>query len=448
MIGAGLGHDVVEFGRALRDAGLAVGTPEIESFAQALGWIDPLIRREVYLAARATLVRRREDLAVFDELFAAFFGGPSPGRGRGATPAPLAPRHDPDRVFRTALVAYMAERAEPEARELEVPEHDKAASATELLQRKDFAACTPAELEAIARAMRELRLEVALRRSRRQVRSRRRGRLDLPRIVRDAARRGGAVLALAHRRDKLRRRPLVVLADISGSMELYSRILLQFLHGVTQRHAGTETFVFGTRLTRITPQLQIRRVDAALEHAAREIVDFAGGTRIGDCLHAFDRLHARRVLGRGAVVLIISDGWDTGDPARLAAQMHHLARRAHRVVWLNPLAGRAGYAPEARGMAAALAHVDDFLPIHDLRSLHELAHRLGRIPRRKGAVHAGRPVVQAPSGLAAVGARAVSYARPISRSVRSDHPHDHPHDPPHGLPDLHGHLDPGTERTP
>lgn len=409
---AGPGHDVVGFARALRDAGLPVGTPEAAAFAEALGWIDPLVRREVYLAARATLVRRREDLAVFDELFARFFGGPAPARGRAA---PLAPRHDPAKVFRTALVAYMAERAEPAARELEVSEHEKAASELELLQRKDFADCTPAELDAIARAMRELRLDVTLRRSRRLVRARRGGRLDLPRIVRDAARRGGAVLALATRRPKLRRRPLVVLADISGSMELYSRLLLQFLHGVTQRHARTETFVFGTRLTRITPQLQIRRVDAALDHAGREIADFAGGTRIGECLHAFDRLHARRVLGRGAVVLIISDGWDTGDPARLSAAMHRLARRAHRIVWLNPLLGRAGYAPDVRGMAAALAHIDDFLPIHDLRSLHDLAHRLGRLPRRKGAVRAPWP--HKPRAGLADGA-----PRSDTRAARSPHP--------------------------
>ncbi|HMG52150.1 MAG TPA: VWA domain-containing protein [Kofleriaceae bacterium] len=414
----GLGHDVVGFARALRAAGLPVGVSEAESFAQALAWIDPLDRRAVYLAARATLVRRREDIAVFDELFAVFFGGPSPGRGQ---PAPVAPRHDPHWVVRTALVSYMAERVEAGAREVDVPEHDKAASPHEQLQRKDFAECTPAELEAIARAMRELRLDLTLRRTRRLIRARRHGRLDLPRIVRDAARRGGAVLALARRRPKLRRRPLVVLADISGSMELYARILLQFLHGVTQRHARTETFVFGTRLTRITGQLQIRRVDAALAHAAREIVDFAGGTRIGECLHAFDRLHARRVLGRGAVVLIISDGWDTGDPARLAAEMRRLAHRAHRVVWLNPLLGRAGYAPEVRGMAAALAHVDDFLPVHDLHSLHELAGQLARIPRRKGAVHPGRSGVPVPSGLAAVGPRAVSYPRAPSLSGRRGH---------------------------
>jgi uncharacterized protein with von Willebrand factor type A (vWA) domain len=384
--GAGVPHDIVAFVRALRAAGLRVGVDQSESFAQALAWVDPMVRRDVYLAARATLVFRREDLAVFDELFAEFFGGPQPApRGAAAQEPPLAPRHDRREFFRTALVAYMAERVDPAAREVEVPDRARAASGLEQLQRKDFADCTADELDAIARAMRELRLDVTLRYSRRLVRARRGDRLDLPRIVRDAARRSGAVLALARRRRKLRRRPLVVLADISGSMELYSRILLQFLHGVTQRHARTETFVFGTRLTRITGQLQIRNVDAALDHAAREIVDFAGGTRIGDCLHAFERQHARRVLGRGAVVLIISDGWDTGEPARLAAEMRRLAERAHRIVWLNPLAGRAGYAPEARGMAAALAYVDDFLPVHDLASLQTLAHRLGRLPRRKGA---------------------------------------------------------------
>jgi uncharacterized protein with von Willebrand factor type A (vWA) domain len=380
IVALALGRDAVGFARALRDAGLRVGVEQTASFAQALSWVDPLARREVYLAARSTLVARREDHAVFDELFAAYFGVPGDGSSARprAQPTPLAPRHDRGAFFRTALAAYMAERVEPGAREVDVPEDRKAASGLELLQRKDFGDCTPAELDAIARAMRDLRLDLTLRRSRRLVRARRGDRLDLPRIVRDAARRGGTVGALAWRRPKLRRRPLVVL-------ELYARILLQFLHGVTQRHARTETFVFGTRLTRITGQLQIRNVDAALAHAAREIVDFAGGTRIADCLRAFGRLHARRVLGRGAVVLLISDGWETGEPAQLGAEMRRLAERAHRVVWLNPLLGRAGYAPVARGMAAALPHVDDFLPIHDLCSLQALATQLGRLPRRKGA---------------------------------------------------------------
>ncbi|HET9627790.1 MAG TPA: VWA domain-containing protein [Kofleriaceae bacterium] len=379
-------HDVVGFVRALRARGVGLGIEHGERFAHALALVaptEPLDRRALYLAARATLVTRREDLAVLDDAFAAHFGGPR------ATPqaTPLAPRHDRGAFFKTALVSYMAERAAADAEEVAVPEHHKAASAHELLQRKDFATCTPAELDEIARAMRELRLDVTLRASRRLVRARRKGRLDLPRIVRDAARRGGLALTLARRQRKLRRRPLVVLADISGSMELYSRILLQFLHGVTQRHVRTETFVFGTRLTRITSELQIRRVDAALDRASRAIVDFAGGTRIADSLHTFERRFARRVLGRGAVVLVISDGWETGDPVALAAEMKQLAARAHRVVWLNPLLGQRGYTPVARGMAAALAYVDDFLPIHDLRSLHALADHLARIPRRKSQRH-------------------------------------------------------------
>jgi uncharacterized protein with von Willebrand factor type A (vWA) domain len=211
------------------------------------------------------------------------------------------------------------------------------------------------------------------------------------RVLRNAASHGGIALALHRLRRKLKRRPLVVLADISGSMELYSRILLQFLHGVTHRHGPTETFVFGTRLTRITSQLQIRDVDTALTHAAREIVDFAGGTRIGECLQTFNRLHARRVLHAGAVVLLISDGWETGDPVLLDAEMRRLRERCHRVVWLNPLLGGAGYEPRARGMSIALAHVDDFLPVHNLQSLQDLSTHLARISRRRGAVGATRP---------------------------------------------------------
>jgi uncharacterized protein len=184
----------------------------------------------------------------------------------------------------------------------------------------------------------------------------------------------------------------VVLADISGSMELYSRILLQFLHVITRRHVHTETFVFGTRLTRITSQLQLRDVDSALDHAARAIVDFAGGTRISDCLGEFNRRHARRVLHKGAVVLFISDGWETGDTALLDVEMRRLHARCHRLVWLNPLIGRAGYEPRAQAMQIALAHIDDFLPVHNLQSLRELSWHLARIPRRKGALRADRPV--------------------------------------------------------
>jgi hypothetical protein len=331
---------------------------------------------DLYLAARATLVCRREDLAIFDEVYAKLHG-----ELPRVQPAPPAPRHP-----RTALQSWMAERADPASRESDVPEEAKTASPLERLARKDFAACTPDELEALARAMRDCRFELTRRDSLRLARARRGDRLDLPRAVREAARHGGKVLRLPKRRRKPKHRPLVVLADISGSMELYARLLLQFLHGLTRRHPHTETFTFGTRLTRITPQLQLRDPGAALRHAGREIVDFAGGTRIGASLAEFNRQHARRVLRRGAVLLLISDGWETGEPAALAKEMRRLAGRSHRVIWLNPLLGGKGYEPRARGMAAALPHVDDFLPVHDLHSLRQLSAHLARIPRRKGAI--------------------------------------------------------------
>lgn len=374
--------DVVGLGRALRSAGLAIGLDQEQAFGHALAALPRLDRRAIYLSARVTLVTRHEDHPIFDDEFARWFGDDSEG-----TPAkmPMAPRHD--RAFvKTALGSFMAQKATAEDPDVPVPDEVKVASPGELLQRKDFALLTDVEREAVAKLLRTLRLDLAMRRSLRWVRARRGSRLDLARAVRDAGRHRGVVMTLPRKARKLKRRPLVVLADISGSMELYARILLQFLHGVTQRHAGTETFVFGTRLTRITPQLQLRSVDAALDQAAREIVDFAGGTRIADCLHAFDRQHARRVIRRGAVVLIISDGWETGEPAQLAAEVARIAARAHRVIWLNPLAGRTGFAPTAGGMAAVLPHLDELLPIHDLRSIHELAARLARLPRRKTTV--------------------------------------------------------------
>jgi uncharacterized protein with von Willebrand factor type A (vWA) domain len=279
----------------------------------------------------------------------------------------------------------MAERAAERDPEVALPDERKAASALELLHTIDFAACTPDELHALSRAMRELRLDIAKRTSRRLIAARRGDRVDLAGVVRAAARYGGVPAVLARRRPKIKLRPLVVLADISGSMELYSRLVLQFLHWVAQRHRPTEVFVFGTRLTRITAPLALRDVDRALDRAARAIVDYAGGTRIADSLHEFNRRYARRLVRGGAVVLIISDGWETGDPAALGREVARIHARAHRLVWCNPLLEHEGYAPHVRGMAAALPHVDDFLPIHNLQALHQLADHLRRLPRRKGA---------------------------------------------------------------
>ena len=383
MIGEHIHRDVVALSRALRAAGLPVGVDQTTSFARALGWVDPLSKHEVRLAAQATLTFRREDQPVFDALFEAFWSG-DPAAAALPRKVPMAPRHDPATFHRTALVSYMAQKASERDPEVPVPERSKAASAAELLQRKDFSALTAAERAAIERALRDLRFDVIRRTTRRRVASRRGDQIDLRGVLRAAARRCGQVLALPRRRRKVKRRPLVVLADVSGSMELYARLLLQFLHGMTQGLRETETFVFGTRLTRITAELRLRSVDVALDQAARQIVDFAGGTRIGESVGTFNRLHARRVLRRGAVVLLVSDGWETGDAARLDAELGRLKRRCHRLVWLNPLLGGPAYQPEARGMAAALAHIDDFLPVHNLQSLRDLSFYLARIPARRG----------------------------------------------------------------
>lgn len=381
MIRASVEHSVVAFSRALRGGGMTVGVDQSESFGRALLLVDATVRRDFYLAARATLVSRREDLPLFDSIFGSFWseGRASPGRGQKM---PWAPRHDP--VPRTAFAAYMAQRARAEDPDVEVPELAKAASALELLQRKEFAQLTAEELRSIDRALRELHFQPALRVTRRRMPARRGKTIDLRRALRVASRHDGAVLALPKRCRKVKRRPLVVVADISGSMEIYSRILLQFVHGLTRIHRLTETFVFATRLTCITSQLRIRNVDEALEHAAAAIVDFAGGTRIAESLRAFNRLHARRVLRRGAVLLLVSDGWETGDLGLLDAEMQKLRTLCYRLIWLNPLLGRSTYRPLAVGMSIALQHVDDFLPIHSLQSLQQLAVHLARLPSRKG----------------------------------------------------------------
>lgn len=372
--------ELVGLVRELRGAGLAVGIEQAEAFAHAIELVDPLSRREIYLAARSTLVTRHEDLAPFDAVFSARWGGRLVA---SAQKVPLAPRHDPGAAPRTALLAYMAQRAGATDPEVEVPERAKAASALERLQRTDFAALGDDEREAIERALRGVRFDVTLRQTRRRSPSRRGDQIDLRRSLRAFARHG-AVLTVPRRSRKWKQRPLVVLADISGSMELYARLLLQFLHGLTQGARQVETFAFGTRLTRITPALRQRSIDMALREAAVAIVDFGGGTRIGESLRAFNREHAPRVLRRGAVVLVLSDGWETGDVAQLARELERTKARCHRLVWVNPLLGQAGYEPRAAGMAAALAHVDDFLPVHDLQSLRQLAAHLARLPARKG----------------------------------------------------------------
>jgi uncharacterized protein len=214
--------------------------------------------------------------------------------------------------------------------------------------------------------------------------------IDVRRVLRETARLGAVPARPPRRSRAVKHRPLVLIADISGSMERYARLVLQFFHVMLRTLPRTEAFVFGTRLTRLTPQLRVRNIDRAIADAARDVIDWAGGTRIGASIDAFNRQWARRVLGRGAIVVIVSDGCDRGDPVLLARALRQLAHRCHRLVWLNPHLGHAEYAPRAAGMAAALPHIDDFLSVRDLRSLEAFARTLARLPRTRGARGGGR----------------------------------------------------------
>jgi uncharacterized protein with von Willebrand factor type A (vWA) domain len=256
-------------------------------------------------------------------------------------------------------------------------------SATEALKNKDFSQFTPEEIERAKLLMQRISWEITMRRSRRTIRAAKGNYLDIRRSFRANMKYGGEPIELARRRRKMKPRRVVLICDISGSMDRYSRLLLQFVHTVEQGLSRAEVFVFGTRLTRITRQLRVRNIDAALERVSKEVQDWAGGTRIGESLQTFNTIWARRVLGQGAIVLIISDGWDRGDVEVLRREMARLQRSSFRLIWLNPLLGSPTYQPLTRGIQAALPYVDDFLPIHNLHSLEALALALADVTSRR-----------------------------------------------------------------
>jgi uncharacterized protein with von Willebrand factor type A (vWA) domain len=364
---------LVDFASELRSAGIAVGSGDILTYCEAMTPLDPTDLLDLYWAGRATLVSRRENIRVYDEVFRRFF---------------LA-AGDPVRELLT-LKADVAAEAEAV---LEVPATDPAgdgneeeatlglmASGAEALRRKSFAACTPEELAAVRRIMARLRLTPPRRRTRRTAAARSGRCPDLRRTVRESMRMHGEPAELYWRRRKVRLRPLILILDVSGSMADYSRNLLQFAYSAERAAAKVEVFCFGTRLTRVTRALDHRRPDDALEMAAKAVFDWEGGTRIGDSLDAFVRDWGRRGLCRGGIVVICSDGLDRGDPSVLATAMQRLQRLSHRVVWMNPHKGdNAGFRPSTLGMMVAAPHVDLMLSGHDLRSLEELATLLPKL---------------------------------------------------------------------
>jgi uncharacterized protein with von Willebrand factor type A (vWA) domain len=365
------------FGRVLRRAGIHVPSARFAEIVEALGYVDLSARDEVYHACRALLVHRHDQMALFDAAFAAFWRlhherQPS-AEGSGANAdASRAVVIDVEDLL--APPPTDAPDADTQSSERLV----KTWSAAGGLGNKDFAAFTPEELAEARTALSRLVWQPGARRTRRWVRGQG-ARVDLRRAIAGSVRSGGDVVKLPRRTRRERPRPLVLLCDVSGSMERYSRMLLYFAHAVTRRHRQVETFLFSTRLTRVTRELRVTGPDDALAAVAASVSDWSQGTRIGAVLKEFHQRWGRRVLSGGAVALLISDGWDRGDPRELGAQIARLQRRCHRLIWLNPLIGTADYAPLTRGLQAALPFVDDFLPVRTLSNLAQLALHLNAL---------------------------------------------------------------------
>jgi uncharacterized protein with von Willebrand factor type A (vWA) domain len=367
---------VVTFGRCLREAGLEVGPGRLGDALTGLAEVDVGNPQDVYWTLRTTLVTKAEEIDAFDRAFQAWFMRmPTAAEGRRAEPPPK----------RRAL----EQRARGETREEGGEDHDEPTeigwSAHEILRHKDFASMTPEEFAELRVLVRDLASRRPQRSSRR-LRPHRRGRVvDLRRLARRSLATGGDPIERAFRRRADVPRKLVVLCDVSGSMEKYTRPLLLFLHAVVGSGSGVEVFAFGTRLTRLTRELRTRDPEKALAGAADRVVDWAAGTRIGGALKAYNDLWGRRALTRGAVVVIVSDGWERDDPQLVTREMARLSRAAYAVVWVNPLKGHPDYQPLAGGMRAALPYVDRFLSGHNLASLEELADVVTKIERRHAA---------------------------------------------------------------
>ena len=371
---------VIGFCRVLRDNGLPVTPSESIDAVRSLALLDLVDRAEVHLALRAVLTTRRDDVALFDALFAAWWRSEDPSEADDGKSASRLARSIPNAKAQAPTAAGLAllRWAKPgDAREEEQSPGLSSPSANDSRARKDFASFESTELTDIERLTARLARRLNARRSRRW-RPARAGngvRLDLRRTIRLSLKTGGDAIELARRERRLRRTKLVALCDVSGSMDLYSRFLLQFLYALQHAFARVETFVFSTRLVRITDALTRDTYRTALDILARTETGWSGGTRIGDSIADFVERWPR-LVDRRTVVLVLSDGWDTGEPEILGDAMRAIGRRAGRVVWLNPLLGNPSYKPMTRGMQAAMPHVDVFAACHNVESLEALGRHL------------------------------------------------------------------------
>ncbi len=363
----------VAFGRVLRGAGLRTGTDRLVEFARAVEELDAGRRDDVYWAGRVTLVSRPEDIEVYDRAFELFWetGGGAKSRPRPKVRFSIP---QPDRSVMPPKKTVEENEAGEEAVRLRY-------SPVEVLKRRDFALYSPEEFAELQRLLADLRVTGALRRSRR-LESAPRGRHDPRRTLRGAMRTGGEAVRHHFRKARVQPRRVVLLCDVSGSMAPYSRALLRFLHASVVSGSRLEAFSVGTRLTRLTRELATHDPDRALRQATEAAPDISGGTRLGDTIKEFVDRWGQRGMARGAVVVILSDGWDRGDVGVLAEQMRRLSRLAYRIIWVNPLKSAPGYKPLAAGMAAALPHVDIFLSGHNFESLEELARAVAAAAER------------------------------------------------------------------
>jgi len=381
-----LQRNLIVFGRLLRRVGIDVHVGRLIDVTDALQHVDLSSRDEVYHTCRALLVHRHDQLAIFDRAFDVFWrvqvGSSTSVKGEGR------PGRDHGRDQGHGEWVPLGE----------IDSADKSDSPPQVMQTwsdvgvradKDFGEFTPDEIIRARIALERLEWSPGERRTRRWIAGGG-ARIDLRRALARSLRTGGDVIELPRRTRRIRPRPLVLLCDVSGSMERYTRMLLHFAHALTRRQRRVEAFLFSTELTRITMQLRARRISEAVSAVSRAVPDWSGGTRIGAAIRQFHQQWTRRALRGSPVVLLISDGWDRGEPEVLRAQIARLQRSCHRLIWLNPLIGTVGYEPLTRGLQAALPYVDDFLPARTLTNLADLALHLNTLhgrSQRTGPTH-------------------------------------------------------------
>ena len=392
-----LAVNVMHFGRALRAAGLPIGTGQILDALRALAATGLGSRADLYWTLFAVFVKRADQRELFDQTFHIFWRDPQLLERLmqlmlptlEADNAPESPKSDVNKRVADA----MAPQKRPGAGEGEEPQEEQIEldavmtySADEILQTKDFEDMTADEIARAKRAMQRLALPIAKVATRRFDPDPHGARVDMRRTLRGSLRGGGAVIDLEKKTRRYRHPPLVTLCDISGSMSRYSRLLLHFLHALTNDRDRVHTFLFGTALTNVTRQLENRDIDVALDKIGEACTDWSGGTRIGTCLARFNRVWGRRVLTQGAVVLLITDGLDRDAGRGLEKEMDRLQRSCRELIWLNPLLRFEGYAPLASGAKAMIRHVDAFHSVHNLESLDQLAHIMSRPRPTRGAM--------------------------------------------------------------